>query len=92
MTSAREAFPYASAAAFRAAFRDRLSVLARAGGQGLDELQRQFAYDTAELRRGIRVASPPDPVHEGDGPDVLPIRRGTTRMGYPTFTLDVRSG
>ncbi len=45
MTSTGEAFPYATAAAFRAALRDRLSVLARAGGHGLDELQRQFAYD-----------------------------------------------
>ncbi len=45
MTSAAESFPYTTAAAFRAALRDRLSVLARAGGHGLDELQRQFAYD-----------------------------------------------
>jgi hypothetical protein len=45
MTSTREPFPYATAAAFRAALRDRLSGLARAGGHGLDELQRQFAYD-----------------------------------------------
>src|SRR5664280_1097851 len=45
MTSAGEAFPYVTAAAFRAALRDRLSVLVRAGGHGLDELQRQFAYD-----------------------------------------------
>lgn len=45
MTSAGEPFPYATAAAFRAALRDRLSGLARAGGHGLDELQRQFAYD-----------------------------------------------
>ncbi len=38
--------PYASAAAFRAALRARLSAAAKAcGGHGLDELQRQFAYD-----------------------------------------------
>jgi hypothetical protein len=45
VTSADESFPYTTAAAFRAALRDRLSGLARAGGHGLDELQRQFAYD-----------------------------------------------
>jgi hypothetical protein len=38
--------PYASAVAFRAALRARLSAVAKAsGGHGLDELQRQFAYD-----------------------------------------------
>ncbi|MFY1675139.1 nucleotidyl transferase AbiEii/AbiGii toxin family protein [Plantactinospora sp. WMMB334] len=38
--------PYASAAAFRAALRARLSAAAKASGShGLDELQRQFAYD-----------------------------------------------
>lgn len=45
MTSAADSFPYATAAAFRVALRDRLSSLARVGGHGLDELQRQFAYD-----------------------------------------------
>lgn len=38
--------PYASAAAFRAALRARLSAAVKASGaHGLDELQRQFAYD-----------------------------------------------
>jgi hypothetical protein len=38
--------PYASAAAFRAALRSRLAAAVKAsGGHGLDELQRQFAYD-----------------------------------------------
>lgn len=38
--------PYANAAAFRAALRARLSAAAKAhAGHGLDELQRQFAYD-----------------------------------------------
>jgi Nucleotidyl transferase AbiEii toxin, Type IV TA system len=40
-----DTFPYRSAAAFRAALRDRLAALARSGGHGLDELQRQVAYD-----------------------------------------------
>ena len=38
--------PYASAVAFRAALRARLAVVVKvSGGHGLDELQRQFAYD-----------------------------------------------
>jgi hypothetical protein len=45
MTPDKDGLPYRSAAAFRAALRDRLAALARAGGHGLDELQRQVAYD-----------------------------------------------
>jgi hypothetical protein len=45
MTPAANTFPYQSATAFRTALRDRLSALARSGGHGLDELQRQVAYD-----------------------------------------------
>jgi Nucleotidyl transferase AbiEii toxin, Type IV TA system len=50
-------FPYASAAAFRSALRDRLAALAKQQGtHGLDELQRQFAYD----RLLARVFDGPD--------------------------------
>ncbi len=53
------AIPYATAAAFRAALRDRLALLARQqGGHGVDELQRQFAYD----RLLARVFDGPDAV------------------------------
>jgi Nucleotidyl transferase AbiEii toxin, Type IV TA system len=45
MTPDADTFPYRSAAAFRAALRDRLTALARSGGHGLDDLQRQVAYD-----------------------------------------------
>jgi hypothetical protein len=45
MTPDPDAFPYRSALAFRAALRDRLTALSRTGGHGLDELQRQVAYD-----------------------------------------------
>jgi Nucleotidyl transferase AbiEii toxin, Type IV TA system len=45
MTGSDGRFSYSSAQAFRAALRDRLAASARAGGHGLDELQRQFAYD-----------------------------------------------
>jgi hypothetical protein len=46
VSGASPSLPYASAAAFRAALRARLSAAAKAyGGHGLDELQRQFAYD-----------------------------------------------
>jgi hypothetical protein len=44
-------FPYASAAAFRTALRDRFAVLAKAETRySLDELQRQFAYDRVLAR------------------------------------------
>lgn len=50
-------FPYATAAAFRPALRDRLAVIAHdEGTHGLDELQRQFAYD----RLLARVFDGPD--------------------------------
>jgi hypothetical protein len=45
MTGKGGPFPYGSAQAFRSALRDRLAASARAGGHGLDEMQRQFAYD-----------------------------------------------
>src|SRR4051794_33785237 len=50
MTPDADSFPYRSAAAFRAALRDRLTVLAHSGGHGLDELQRQVAYDRVLAR------------------------------------------
>ena len=41
-------FPYASAAAFRTALRDRFAVIAKSETRySLDELQRQFSYDRA---------------------------------------------
>jgi hypothetical protein len=41
-------FPYASAAAFCTALRDRFAAIAKAETRySLDELQRQFAYDRA---------------------------------------------
>ena len=44
-------FPYASAAAFRTALRDRFAAIAKADARySLDELQRQFAYDRALAR------------------------------------------
>lgn len=43
-----DVFPYASAAAFRTALRDRFAVIAKSETRySLDELQRQFAYDRA---------------------------------------------
>lgn len=41
---------YATAAAFRAALKDRLTLLASDSGLTVDELQRQFAYDRALAR------------------------------------------
>jgi len=38
-------FPYATAAAFRAALKDRLACVALEAGYPLSEIQRQFAYD-----------------------------------------------
>jgi Nucleotidyl transferase AbiEii toxin, Type IV TA system len=44
-------FPYASAAAFRTALRDRFAAIAKTETRySLDELQRQFAYDRALAR------------------------------------------
>jgi hypothetical protein len=44
-------FPYASAAAFRTALRDRFAAIAKAETRySLDELQRQFAYDRVLAR------------------------------------------
>jgi hypothetical protein len=44
-------FPYASAAAFRTALRDRFTAIAKAETPySLDELQRQFAYDRVLAR------------------------------------------
>lgn len=44
-------FPYATAAAFRTALKDRFAEIARSGsGYTVDELQRQFAYDRALAR------------------------------------------
>jgi Nucleotidyl transferase AbiEii toxin, Type IV TA system len=46
-----DVFPYASAAAFRTALRDRFAVIAKSETRySLDELQRQFAYDRALAR------------------------------------------
>jgi len=46
-----DVFPYASAAAFRTALRDRFAVIAKSETRyPLDELQRQFAYDRALAR------------------------------------------
>jgi len=40
-----EDFPYATAAAFRTALKDRFAQINKSGsGYTLDELQRQFAY------------------------------------------------
>lgn len=47
----RDAFPYATAAAFRTALKDRFAQISKSGsGYTLDELQRQFAYDRALAR------------------------------------------
>jgi hypothetical protein len=59
MTPEADDFPYRSATAFRAALRDRLTAMARTGGHGLDELQRQVAYD----RLLARAFSTPDADH-----------------------------
>jgi hypothetical protein len=56
MTPEADDFPYRSATAFRAALRDRLTAMTRTGGHGLDELQRQVAYD----RLLARAFSAPD--------------------------------
>lgn len=46
MTVESEPFPYATARAFRTALRDRFAAAATySGAHGIDELQRQFAYD-----------------------------------------------
>jgi len=46
-----QVFPYATAAAFRTALRDRFAVIAKTETRySLDELQRQFAYDRALAR------------------------------------------
>jgi hypothetical protein len=56
-------FPYASAAAFRTALRDRFATIARAETRySLDELQRQFAYDRALAQAaGQPFEVPPSP-------------------------------
>jgi len=44
-------FPYSTAAAFRAALKDRFATVAKAEARyTVDELQRQFAYDRALAR------------------------------------------
>jgi hypothetical protein len=78
MTPDADSFPYRSAVAFRAALRDRLTALARSGGHGLDELQRQVAYDRVLARAftapGCRQLSP-----EGRRCSARPPSRGPTQ-------------
>ena len=76
-----DVFPYASAAAFRTALRDRFAGIAKSETRySLDELQRQFAYD----RSLARLFTAPDAGQLGP--------QGRRRVARPARARQVQQG